>query len=112
MSETGRLVFKTWAHPLMRIETLPSDEEISPFCFISLRLPIRVYNLPVLDKFSNAPLQNTLLDIVCNTPTYFVFCDYLLKKLQRHPFIDVFSKQVFLKTSEVSQENTCFQVYY
>ena len=31
----------------MRIETLPSDEEISPFCFISLRLPVRVYNLPV-----------------------------------------------------------------
>ena len=37
----------------MRTETLPSDEEISPFCFISVCLPIRVYNLPVLDKFSN-----------------------------------------------------------
>ena len=46
----------------------PVRQEISPFRFISTRLPLRVYNLPVLDKFSDAPLPKSSLEIFCNTP--------------------------------------------
>ena len=70
-----------WAHPLMWIVTLPSDGKISPFRSCLLRLLIRVYILPVFEKFSDAPIQNSLLEIFCSTPIRFVFCDCLFKKL-------------------------------
>ena len=46
----------------------PVRQEISPFRFISTRLPLRVYNLPVFEKFSDAPLPKSSLEIFCNTP--------------------------------------------
>ena len=45
----------------------PVWQEISPFRFISTRLPLRVYNLPVFYKFSDAPLPKSSLEIFCNT---------------------------------------------
>ena len=59
----------------------PSDGEISPLWFISPCLSISAYNLYIFNKFSNTPLQNSLLEIFCNTPISFVFCVSLFKKL-------------------------------
>ena len=72
----------------MWIESLLSDGEISPFWFISLRLPIRVYTLTIFDNFSDAsgPLKFFAWNLV---HIYFVFCGCLFKKLQKQSFTDV-----------------------
>ena len=73
-SEPGQVRFQNfWAHPLVSIEALPSDGQISPFWFMSPRLPSRVYDLPA-DKFSDTPLQNSSLEIFCNTPIQSTLC--------------------------------------
>ena len=46
----------------------PSDGEISPFRFISPRLPVSVNNLPVFEIFSDASRQNSSSQIFRNTP--------------------------------------------
>ena len=72
----------------MWIESLLSDGWISPFWFISLRLPIRVYTLTIFDKFSDAsgPLKLFAWNL---GHIYFVFCGCLFKKLQKQSFADV-----------------------
>ena len=59
----------------------PSDKEISPFWFISPRLTVSANNFPVFGNFSDAPRQNSSSQIFRNTPTCFVFCDCLFKKI-------------------------------
>ena len=61
----GRCVFQDFHHmqlcELRQIFTLSSsDGMIWPLWFISPRLPIRVYNLPVFGKFSGATLAKIL----------------------------------------------------
>ena len=46
----------------------PRHEEISSFWLISPRSLIRVYNLPIFNKFSDALLQNFSLETFCNIP--------------------------------------------
>ena len=58
----------------------PCDGEMSPFWFISSRLPVSANNLAVFENFSDAPCQNSSSEIFCNIPTCFVFCDCLFKK--------------------------------
>ena len=66
----------------MWIETLP-------FWVLSPRLPIRVYDLPIFDKFLDAPLQNSLPENFFNTSIYFVFCNWLFKKLRLKDFYNM-----------------------
>ena len=63
------------------------------FWFIYPCLPFRVYNLLVFDKFSDAPLHNFSIVIVCNT---------LITNSHRKYSI----KTVFLKMLQNSQEST------
>ena len=65
----------------------PSDGKVSPFWFISSRLPVSANNLPVFEIFSDAPHQNSPSQIFLNTPTCFLFCDCLFEKF---PLKEVF----------------------
>ena len=82
----------------------PSDGEISPFWFISSRLPVSANNLPVFEKFSDAPHQNSSSQIIRNTPTCFVFCDCLFKKF---PLKEVFLSDI--EHSRIQEIITYFQ---
>ena len=80
--EPGQVRFQDfWAHLLMWIESLSSNGKIYPFWFMSPCVFIKVYNLPVFDKFSDYLFQNSSLEIFCNIVIYFVVCGYLFKKL-------------------------------
>ena len=70
-----KLGLKTLHRTISQICLLsPSDGKISPFWFNSPRLPVSVNNLPVFEKISDAPSQNSLSQIILNTPLalYFV----------------------------------------
>ena len=56
-----------------------SNEEISPFWFTSPLLPVNANNLPVFKNFSEAPRQDLLSQIFCNTPSCFAFCNCWFK---------------------------------
>ena len=59
----------------------PSDGEISLFWFNSPRLTVSANNLPVLEKHSEAPRQNSSSQIIRSTPlALYFFCDCFFKK--------------------------------
>ena len=59
----------------------PSDGEISPFRFTSPRLPMSANNLPVFEKISNSPRQNSSSQIIRNTPLAVCFVTVFFKKI-------------------------------
>ena len=64
----------------------PSDGEISPFWFNSPGLLVNANNLPVFEKISGASRQESLSQIIRNTPLAFCFVtifffNFLLKEV-------------------------------
>ena len=64
-----KLELKTLHGTILQICRLSqSDREISPFWFNSPRLHVSANNLPVFEKISDAPRQNSSSQIIRNTP--------------------------------------------
>ena len=68
----------------------PSNGEISPFWFNSPRLSVSANNLPVFEKLSNAPHQNSSSQIIRNTPLALCFVTVFI--------IIIFLKETFYLT--------------